>query len=185
MAADLNQPARPSWWRTIVIGRRPVFTLVRIIVLVLLVFLIRQFVLTPIQIVGPSMMPTYADRGVNLVNRLAYFSHEPARGDVVSIRTSGDHIMYMKRVIGLPGETVAFRDGHAFVNGQQLDEPYVIYPCDWNLAPVTVEPGKYLVIGDNRSMPPDNHVFGQAERRRIVGRVLLCKNLFVSWGRSR
>jgi signal peptidase I len=126
------------------------------------------------------MLPTYQDRGVNLVNRLAYWSHEPERGDVVAIRTSGESIMFMKRVIGLPGETVAFDHGHAIINGKSLDEPYLIYPSDWQLGPVQVEPNKYLVVGDNRSMPSDYHTFGQTERRRIVGKVWLCKNLFAS-----
>ena len=55
------------------------------------------------------MLPTYRDHGVNFVNRLAYVFHEPRRGDVVAIRTlAGEHVMYMKRIVGLPGETVTF-----------------------------------------------------------------------------
>ena len=171
--------------RALLIGRKPRLTLIRIVVLVMLVVIVRQFIVVPILVLGPSMMPTFQNHGINLVNRLAYHSRAPARGDVVAIRTSGESNMYMKRVIGLPGESVAFHGGHAFINGQQYNEPYVIYPCDWEIPPVTVEPGKYLVIGDNRSMPPDNHTFGQADRVRIVGKVMLCKNLFASSVRSR
>ena len=185
----MESKVQPSRWsaiaRAVVIGRRPRFTLVRIGVLIVAVVLTRQFVLLPIKIVGPSMLPTYQDHGVNLVNRLAYRSHEPQRGDVVAIRTSGESIMYMKRIIGLPGETVAFHEGHALINGQPLDEPYLKYPCDWDLPPVTVEPGEIFVVGDNRSMPASYHYFGRTERQRVVGKILLCKNLFASSPPSR
>ena len=171
--------------QAIVIGRKPKFTLLRIIVLVAVIFVLREFVLLPIRIVGPSMLPTFQDTGINLVNRLAYRAHEPQRGDVVAIRTSGESIMYMKRVIGLPGETVAFHEGHTFINGQPLDEPYVIFPCDWEKAPVVVPMDKLFVVGDNRSMPYDYHYFGETDRRRVVGKILLCRNFFASSARRR
>jgi len=180
MASNLTESQRPSLWRMVLIGRQPKFTLVRIVALIAIIFFVRQYFLLPIRVMGPSMLPTYQDHGINLVNRAAYASHEPLRGDVVAIRTSGISIMYMKRIIGLPGETVAFHEGRAIVNGKPLPEPYVIYPCEWELPPVTVEPSKYLVVGDNRSMPADAHTFGQTERQRIVGKILLCKNLFAS-----
>ena len=180
MDSYITKSRRPSLWRTVLIGRQPKFTLLRILVLIVVIIFARHFFLLPIRIIGPSMLPTYQDHGVNLVNRIAYRSHEPARGDVVAIRTSGESIMFMKRIIGLPGETVVFHKGHVTINGQELAEPYVIYPCDWELPPVTVEASKYLVIGDNRSMSADAHTFGQTERQRIVGKILLCKNLFAS-----
>ena len=171
------------WWsvvRAVVVGRNPRFTLVRIVVLVLAVILTREFALLPVQIKGPSMLPTYQENGVNFVNRLAYVAHEPRRGDVVTIRYSGTSVMLMKRVIGLPGETIAFHQGRVLVNGTQLAEPYVKYPTDWELPPVTLTNGNYFVVGDNRSMPLVQHTFGETERRRIIGKILLCKNLFAS-----
>jgi signal peptidase I len=180
MKSEDQRSGWSSFLSAMLIGRKPKWTLVRIVVLVALVFLAREFVLIPIRSVGPSMMPTYQDGGVNLVYRLAYRSHEPQRGDVVAIRYAGNSIMLMKRIIGLPGETVAFRAGRAVINGEPLEEPYVQYPSDWNLPPVTIDPDKYLVVGDNRSMPPEAHTFGQAERKRIIGKILLCKNLFAS-----
>ena len=184
MEAKVIKSNGPTFWRTVLIGRQPKFTFLRIVVLVAVIILVRQFLVLPIRVIGPSMLPTYQDHGVNLVNRVAYLSSEPRRGDVIAIRTSGVSIMFMKRIIGLPGERVAFHEGHVLVNGKPLAEPYVIYPCDWELPPVTVEPSKYLVVGDNRSMPAESHTFGQTERRRIVGKILLCKNLFASSVRS-
>jgi len=77
------------------------------------------------------MLPTYKENGINFINRLAYVWSQPRRGDVVGIRLAGVHIMFMKRIIGLPGENVAFHEGHAIIDGVVLDEPYVKRPCDW------------------------------------------------------
>jgi len=169
----------PPWLRMVLIGRNPKLTLVRIVILVGAVFVARAFVLLPIRVKGPSMLPTYPDGGINFVNRLAYVRLDPRRGDVVAIRLAGTSIMYMKRIIGLPGETIEFRDGHVFINNRVLHEPYMT-ECNWDIAPERLGPGRYYVVGDNRSMPEYLHEKGQAERRRIVGKVLLCKSLFVS-----
>src|SRR5262249_7346901 len=97
----------------------------------------------------------------------------PRRGDVVAIRLAGPHIMLMKRIIALPGETVAFHWGKTYINGRPLEEPYLRFPCDWEREPVTLGPDEYFVVGDNRSMPQVDHTFGRAGRERIVGRVML------------
>jgi signal peptidase I len=142
-------------------------------------------VLIPIRVVGPSMLPTYPNGGVNLVYRLAFFRSPPQRGDVVAIRTSGESIMYMKRIVGLPGETVQFHQGRLFVNGQMLDEPYLKLGCDWESKPKTLGPDRYYVVGDNRSMAERDHDEGITQGERIVGKILLCKNLFASSSPSR
>ncbi len=81
--------------------------------------------------------------------------------------------MYLKRIVGLPGETVGFENGHVVVNGNVLDEPYEKTSCDWNVPPVQLGPDEYYVVGDNRVMPAENHVFGKTTRDRILGKVLL------------
>ena len=75
----------------------------------------------PVRIEGNSMFPTYHDRGVNFVNRLAYRHIEPQRGDIVGIRMAGPSVMLMKRIVGLPGETVAFEHGRLIINGEEID----------------------------------------------------------------
>jgi signal peptidase I len=164
---------RPSWLRTILIGRRPERTLVRIVVLVVTCLVVFRFVFLPIRVEGASMAPTYKDRRVNFVNRLAYLFHEPQRGDVVAIKLSGISVMYMKRIIGLPGDTVAFHDGRAYINGQLLAEPYVKFPSSWEQEAKRLGPMEYYFVGDNRSMPQADHTQGKADRERIVGKVLL------------
>src|SRR5690242_11300667 len=93
-----------SWLRVVLVGRNPRFTLVRIVVLVAVVFLGRSYIMLPIWVKGPSMLPTYQENGVNLVYRLAYARRDPKRGDVVAIRLAGESIMFMKRIVALPGE---------------------------------------------------------------------------------
>jgi len=166
-------PPRPHWLRVVLIGRRPRATLVRIVVLAVTCFITFKFILLPIRIDGISMQPTYHTGQVNCINRLAYLRHEPQRGDIVSVRLAGNSVMFMKRVIGLPGETVAFHEGHAYINGKLLDEPYVQLPCDWEMEPVSCSPTQYYVVGDNRSMPFEFHTQGRAERERIVGKLFL------------
>ena len=174
-----NSSAKLGWLQVVVVGRRPKATLLRIVVLVGVCFVTFKFILLPIRIEGISMEPTYHNRRVDCVNRLAYLFREPQRGDVVSIRFSrpanlaAPSEMLMKRIIGLPGETVAFHGGQAYINGQLLDEPYVKLPCDWEHEPVLCGPDQYYVVGDNRSMPFDFHEKGRAERVRIIGKILL------------
>jgi signal peptidase I len=168
-----NNRALPNWVRRALIGRNPKRTLARIVVLVVVCSVLFKFVLMPVRVEGPSMLPTYKDHRVNFANRLAYLFHEPRRGDIVAIRTTGPHNMYMKRIIGLPGETVAFHRGHAVINGLILDEPYLKYPCDWEVAPRTLGPKDYYVVGDNRSMAERDHEKGIANRNRIIGKILL------------
>ena len=175
MGTNAEGPApQPHWLQVVLIGRKPRRTLVRVAILVALCLLVfNRYVLIPIFVEGGSMLPTYKEHGLNFVNRLAYLSHTPQRGDVVAIRTTGFSIMYLKRIIGLPGETVAFHRGHVFINDKQLDEPYVKYSCDWEIPARALGTNEYFFVGDNRSMMAGEHYKGVGERSRIVGRILL------------
>ena len=165
---------KPNWLRIIVFGRKPKRTLIRIVILVALCLLVfNRYVLVPIFVDGGSMLPTYKEHGVNFVNRLAYLRHPPQRGDVVAIRTTGFSVMFLKRIIALPGETISFHRGHVFINGEKLDEPYVKFSCDWEIRPRTLGTNEYYFVGDNRSMAAGEHTKGVGDRSRIVGKTLL------------
>jgi signal peptidase I len=169
------------WLRVAVIGRRPKRTLARLAVLVAVSAVVFKFALVPIRVVGVSMEPTYHNHAVNFINRLAYVRGEPQRGDVVGIRLSTNtdatfHVLLLKRVVGLPGETISFSRGHVCVNGHPLEEPYLKKSSDWNLPGKTLGPDQYYFVGDNRAMPPDEHEHGAAFRWQIVGRILLKGN---------
>ena len=172
MGLEAEAIARP-WWVRATIGRNPKLTLVRMMGSVVLLVVMAKFVLLPIRVVGISMLPAYRENQVNFVNRLAYLFHPPQRGDVVAIRLAGDHVMYCKRIVGLPGETVSFHQGRLLINGQVLQEPYVKMPCEWEHESIQVAPNEYYVVGDNRSMDFFDHEQGRAERSRIVGKLLL------------
>jgi signal peptidase I len=165
----------PGLVRIVLIGRNPKRTLARVVVLAVVCYLFFKFfffkmVVLPVRIEGNSMFPTYHDHGWNYVNKLAYRHSEPQRGDVVSIRMSGEHVMYLKRIVGLPGETVAFENGHLLINGKEMEEPYMkSHLAAPDLEPVTLGRDEYYVIGDNRM----NSERGKIGRERIVGRVIL------------
>ena len=171
--AEPGQSPFPRWLRIAVIGRNPKVTLIRAAILAVVCVLGYHFTVLRIRVEGISMMPTYQDGTKHFVNRVAYLFHEPRRGDVVSIRLAGVHLMYLKRIIGLPGETVAFVNGQVLINGEVLDEPYEKLPWDWNRPPEKLGPNEYFVVGDNRSMFMQDHTFGKVERNRIVGKAIL------------
>jgi signal peptidase I len=159
-------------WRRLVVGRDPVVTLARACVLAATCLLVFGVILRPVQVRGISMLPAYKDRSYNLLYRWAYLFHEPRRGDVVCIRTSGEKTLYLKRVVGLPGERIAIRHGLVFINGEPLAEPYVKARDNWNWPEQVVGPDKLVVIGDNRGMDQRWHAWGDVERVRIAGKVL-------------
>lgn len=171
---ETEVPERP-WWFVVTVGRHPWRTLTRVVVLVVMVLLAWKFAFLPIRVQGISMLPTYRNNQINVVNRLAYVFHEPRRGDIIAVRISetGESAMLLKRVVGLPGETISFRQGRLYVNGEELEEPYVRLPSRWNMPDVKVGPNQFYVVGDNRTMGVFDHTQGRADRRDIVGKALL------------
>lgn len=162
-----------SLTRRVIFGSNPRRTAIRVFVLAVVSFITFSWVLLPIRTQGASMLPTYKSDGFNFVNRLAFVFRAPARGDIVAIRLAGPHVVYVKRLIALPGERVAIIEGHVLINGMPLSEPYVASERrPWNHAEVTLAPEEYFVIGDNRSMRASDHDFGRVDRSRLLGRVL-------------
>jgi signal peptidase I len=158
-------------WRRLVFGRNPKFTLIRLVATILLFAVLFTFVFIPIRVTGISMLPTYRDGQLNLVNKLAYRSRPPRRGDVVAIWATGRALL-LKRVIGLPGEHVIFREGVVEIDGEPLSEPYLkLKPAPWN-EPFAIGPDEYLVVGDNRTMPAGFHTHFIVERWRIAGKAV-------------
>jgi signal peptidase I len=143
--------------------------LIRVLLVSLSAYLFFGHVCIPFTIRGISMEPTYPDGGVNFCWRLRYLFSEPKRHHVVAVRFAGSKVMLLKRVVAREGEQVEFRDGRLFVNGKEIEEPYVRLPCNWNLPSRRVEKDCVYVVGDNRTMPMDNHHFGQTSKTRIMG----------------
>jgi signal peptidase I len=158
--------------RRLVFGRHPRRTLVRVLVLATLSFITFSWVLLPIRAEGISMEPTYRSGSLNLLNRLAYRYRKPERGDIIGIKLAGPHVLYVKRIIALPGEHILISRGQVYINGAALAEPYVRNRRGWDVPEVALTPREYYVIGDNRGMRAADHDFGRVDVSRIVGRVI-------------
>jgi signal peptidase I len=137
----------------------------------------------------PSMAATLAPGDHVLVDRLAYRVKAPQRGDVVVFHPPGEQVVFIKRVIGVPGDTISLRAGAVYVNGRRLDEPYVSEgagalertdpwisddPASWSLVrPYRVPVGKYFVMGDNRTESDDSRDWGPVPRAAILGEAVV------------
>jgi signal peptidase I len=118
------------------------------------------------------MLPTYADGALNFANRAAYWWAEPTRGDVVAIRMAGPNVVYVKRIVGMPGERIEIVAGVVLINRKPLIEPHVRDKAPWNMPAETLSADEYFVIGDNRAMLMNDHDFGRVARRRIIGKMI-------------
>lgn len=142
---------------------------------------IRYFVAQPFIVRGASMEPNFHDQEYLVVDELSYFFREPARGEVVVFRYPLNPKEYfIKRVIGLPGETVEIRDGGVWVSREasleevRLEEPYL--PEDLSMrggVRFTLGQDEYVVLGDNREFSSDSRNWGVLERKYITGRAVL------------
>jgi len=114
------------------------------------------------------MEPTCYDGQVSLVNMFAYTWKEPQRGDVVAIKIDDKKQVILKRVIGMPGEKIAFHTGVVFINGKRLEEPYLTSAGAWEWPEETLGNNMYFVTGDNRLISQQFRVV----RQQIVGKLL-------------
>src|SRR5437764_14522640 len=122
MEEPTHKPRYP-WYVRVIVGRNPLYTLFRAAVWATLLIVLFKFVLLGVRVHGQSMEPTFREGQVKFVNRIAYMRHPPQRGDIVAIKAPELNAVIVKRVIGLPGETVAIhRGGDIFIDGKLLQE---------------------------------------------------------------
>lgn len=115
------------------------------------------------------MHPTLRDGGLHVASLLRYQRKDPRRGEIVVIRMAGNASFYVKRVVALPGERIAFAAGQRMVNGEPAPEFYLTSPGSWEMDEVEVPSGQYFVAGDNRRVPLEDHLAGLVERKDIAG----------------
>jgi signal peptidase I len=188
--------------------------LVETALFILLVFFIVRGIVQNFKIEGSSMEPTLHTGQYILVNKLVYFHfdlnaplrlfpgqeelpqriiypfHQPHRGDIVVFEYPRDVSKdYIKRVIGVPGDTLEIRDGQVFINGEQLDQPYLEgaptyciagYPC--HSGPIEVPEGHIFVMGDNRANSSDSREWNALPLDRVVGQAWLIYYPVSDWG---
>jgi signal peptidase I len=160
----------------ILFGGGIIFDLLKWVILVaVIVILIFQFWLSVFIVDGLSMYPTLNDKEVIVMQRNSYNSKNPARGDIVGVKYPGDpvHKKYVKRVVGLPGETLSIQNGKVYINGKLLPENYL--PFNMMSEPdevITLSSDQYFLMGDNRPNSNDSRYFGSVEKRFIEGRAL-------------
>lgn len=153
-----------------------------------LVFIVRTFFFAPIIVDGPSMQPTLHDRDQMIVNKINYRFNDPKRFDIVVFHAV-EKKDFIKRVIGLPGEHVAVRDGVLYIDGEKVEEPFLaeadqktvsdqLRSNDFQLENLpgdfdTIPDGHVLVLGDNRGNSTDSRMLGVIPIDKIVGKTSL------------
>lgn len=145
---------------------------------ILIVLPIRLFVAQPFVVSGASMDPTFHDGEYLIVDELSYHLDDPKRGDVVIFRYPKDESKYfIKRVIGLPGETVHIQESRVDVIGTDgknivLSEPYLVNSGNGTEEEVSLPAGQYFVMGDNRPQSSDSRYWGTVPRENFIGRAI-------------
>ncbi len=169
--STLPQPLLLQWWQKW--GEN-----IKILVLALgLAFLIRTFVAEPRYIPSESMLPTLEIGDRLIVEKLSYYSHLPQRGDIIvfapppQLQELGyqKDQAFIKRVIGLPGETIEVKNGRVLIDRQLLTESYIAAPPDYLMSSIVVPPTQLFVMGDNRNNSNDSHVWGFLPTANIIG----------------
>ena len=144
------------------------------VLIIVFVLLFKFFIISPIRVDGDSMNPTLKNGDIMLLNEIGYNINGVKRFDIVVINTDKDVII--KRVIGLPGERVDYKDNKLYINGEEVDEPFtheVTHNFDFEVMGSEVIPDDcYFVVGDNRSNSSDSRIIGFIKESQIRGKVI-------------
>jgi signal peptidase I len=144
-----------------------------------LAIVVMIFLYQPVKVEGTSMNPLLSDQERIFINKFIYRFEPIERGDVVVFWYPLDRSKsFIKRVVGLPGEKIEIRDGHLYINGEELADQYVPagYIDGSNYGPRRIPQGDYFVMGDHRDSSNDSRVFGPVPRSYIYG-----KAVFAYW----
>jgi len=141
------------------------------VILALGIFLLLRFTIDTVIVIGVSMEPSFHNGQRVLVSKVSYRLHDPDRGDVIVFQPAnepeGD---FIKRIIGIPGDTVEVENGTVYINGEKLMEPYIKNAPRYSLNEMEIPAGNYFVLGDNRNNSNDSHNGWVVPRENIVGK---------------
>ncbi len=136
-------------------------------------FVVRTYIIQPYRIEMTSMVSTLHPNDLVLVDKISYKIHPPRRGDIVIIiPPTNKKERYIKRIIGLPGETIEIKNNEVYINGKPLREPYMHSPMPQDMPPTKIPEGYVWVMGDNRSVSLDSRYFGPVPIKNIIGKAV-------------
>ncbi len=159
------------------IGKFIISFLETVVVALVISIVLYIFVMTPHEVIGNSMHPTYKNGEYLMANKITYRIRDPQRGDVIIFKHSETQD-FIKRIIALPGDTVMLKDGQLYINGTLLDESSYLNDTVYTNGgdflkegeSKTIPDGEYFVCGDNRPHSSDSRVFGSIEESNIKGK---------------
>ncbi len=138
-----------------------------------IVFLINTFVFQPVKVSGNSMTDTLHNNDIMIATKFDYLLGEPKRFDIVICKYPNRSEIFVKRIVGLPGDILQMENGLLSVNGETYPEEYIMHKPNYEIAEYQVPDGHYYVLGDNRSSSNDSHLIGPISRNQILGHVRL------------
>ena len=145
------------------------------IIIIAVVLFIKAFIVTPIKVNGESMYPTLEEGDIMILNKTAYYFNKPKRFDIVVVDMPDEYLI--KRVIGLPGEHIEYKNNTLYVDGKKIEENFKHGKTDdFNIKELgsdTVPSGYYLVLGDNRGNSLDSRELGFMKEEQLLGRTNL------------
>lgn len=155
------------------------YKLLRELLFIAAFYLLMELIAPRFLVAGPSMQPTFHDDQRLLTSPIPYLLADPQRGHVITFHSpmlNSGGLPLIKRIVGLPGETIEYRDQQLYINGELMPEPYINEACSPAHCPDErwwVGPDQYFVMGDNRNHSNDSRAFGPILRESIIGEALL------------
>jgi len=155
-----------------------------IVVIAVSIFLVTRVVIQNFVVDGESMLPNLKGKEWVLVNKVVYKLHPPERGDIIVFNSPSASVprVLIKRVIGLPGETVKIDNGNVYIDDKLLDESSYIDVSTARNGTWTLGEGKHFVLGDNRPSSSDSRTWGAVDQANIIGKAWLRIWPFSVWG---
>ena len=145
-----------------------------IIILAVVITLLLHTTIQTSVVITSSMESTLQVGQRLLINKVAYKFHEPERGDIIVFRPpNSSEVLYIKRIIGLPGDTIEIKMRAVYVNGSKLDEPYIREPPAYTFPQYEIPENNYFLLGDNRNNSSDSHTGWTLPRQDIIGKAWL------------
>lgn len=158
--------------------KKIILEIIPYVVILIIVILVKTYIVSPIQVNGRSMNDTLNDKDIMILNKLHYRFNDIKRFDIVVVKYENTYLI--KRVIGLPGENIEYKDNKLYIDGKNIKEDYLdkdTYTSDFKLKDIIEEEkipnNKYFVMGDNRQHSTDSRVLGVFDKKLIEGKTSL------------